>query len=244
MQWLLLRGLARESAHWGGLKSQLERSRPGEKFHTLDLPGTGLNNHLRAPHSIAETRAFIERASAELPRPLGLIGMSLGGMVALDWAQHQPRDCAALVIIGTSSGLSPAWRRLIPNNWPAIARLLLNVNIDRRERGILQLTSNLAIPAQLMEAWLEVQRVRPVSRANVIRQLYAASRFRPSPDAPAVPGLLLASYGDRLVDWRCSLTLAQTWQWPLRLHPSAGHDLPLDDPDWLIAQINHRFPTP
>ena len=42
---------------------------------------------------------------------------------------------------------------------------------------------------------------------------------------------------DRLVSPRCSQRLAAAWKVPLALHPSAGHDLPLDDPDWLLAQL-------
>lgn len=242
MDWLLLRGLARESAHWGGLIEQLRQARPGDRYHSLDLPGTGLNNHLRAPTSIAGNRAFVARATAHLPRPLGLIGMSLGGMVALDWAQQTPNPCAALVLIGTSSTHSYPWQRLKPANWAAIARLLLSRRISAREQGILRLTSNQPLTAAVAEAWLEIQRQRPVSRANVLRQLYAAAQFQPAPQAPAVPALLLASQGDRLVDWRCSQALAHAWHWPLALHPSAGHDLPLDDPQWLIGQISRRFP--
>ena len=49
--------------------------------------------------------------------------------------------------------------------------------------------------------------------------------------------LLLASRGDRLVHWKCSAALEQRWQWTLKLHPDAGHDLIIDDPDWIIHQL-------
>ena len=35
----------------------------------------------------------------------------------------------------------------------------------------------------------------------------------------------------------CSLRLASSWAVPLILHLHAGHDLPLDDPEWVIDQI-------
>lgn len=53
--------------------------------------------------------------------------------------------------------------------------------------------------------------------------------------------LLIASEQDRLVNVACSKTLASRWQIPLSLHPDAGHDLPLDDPDWLYEQIHHFY---
>jgi hypothetical protein len=41
---------------------------------------------------------------------------------------------------------------------------------------------------------------------------------------------------DVLVSPQCSATLAHRWQVELRIHPDAGHDLPLDDPAWVIQQ--------
>jgi hypothetical protein len=43
--------------------------------------------------------------------------------------------------------------------------------------------------------------------------------------------------GDKLVNPHCSRTLAQQWQAPLRAHDSAGHDLTLDEPDWVAQQV-------
>lgn len=242
MDWLLLRGLARESAHWGGLPERLRQARPQDRFHTLDLPGTGSHFGLEAPASIAGNRDFVIRETAHLPRPLTLLGLSMGAMVALDWAQHRPADCAGLVLINTSAGGSHAWQRLKARNWPLVAGLLLSPAVSFRERRILGLTSNRPLTGPVVDQWLDIQRQRPVSRRNVIRQLYAASAFTPLPQPPRVKALVLASRRDRLVDWRCSETLARSWNWPLRLHEDAGHDLPLDDPDWIIRQINDRFP--
>ncbi|PMZ18082.1 alpha/beta hydrolase, partial [Pseudomonas sp. FW306-02-F08-AA] len=35
----------------------------------------------------------------------------------------------------------------------------------------------------------------------------------------------------------CSQALAAAWNLPLVMHPFAGHDLPLDDPAWVVAQV-------
>lgn len=51
------------------------------------------------------------------------------------------------------------------------------------------------------------------------------------------PLLVLAGARDRLVDPRCSRRLAQAWGAEFRLHPGAGHDLPLDDGAWVAAQV-------
>jgi pimeloyl-ACP methyl ester carboxylesterase len=89
----------------------------------------------------------------------------------------------------------------------------------------------------VLSAWTQARQQRPVSAANALRQLLAAALYRVRKNPPGVPLLLLASEQDGLVDVRCSLAVAQRWGCPLRLHPWAGHDLPLDDPDWVIAQV-------
>ena len=76
----------------------------------------------------------------------------------------------------------------------------------------------------------------PVTRANVPRQLLAAARYR-APLTLATPTLLLASAQDQLVSVACSQALARYWQCALQIHPTAGHDLPLDDGDWVARQI-------
>jgi hypothetical protein len=42
-----------------------------------------------------------------------------------------------------------------------------------------------------------------------------------------------------LVNSRCSLAIADAWHCALALHPDAGHDLPLDAPQWVIEQVRH-----
>ncbi|WP_420538500.1 alpha/beta fold hydrolase [Marinobacter subterrani] len=60
---------------------------------------------------------------------------------------------------------------------------------------------------------------------------------RPPANPPKSLTLLLASRADRLVSSRCSSQLARLWGCDLVEHPWAGHDLPPDDPDWVLAQL-------
>jgi hypothetical protein len=76
-----------------------------------------------------------------------------------------------------------------------------------------------------------------VSRRNALLQLWAAARYRAPRARPLERLLLLASVGDGLVDTRCSLKLASIWDATIAVHPAAGHDLPLDDEAWVLAQI-------
>jgi pimeloyl-ACP methyl ester carboxylesterase len=98
-------------------------------------------------------------------------------------------------------------------------------------------TRLVAEPRTVIQAWLQWRRENPVSSRNALRQLLAAARYRAPQRSPFDRLLLLAGARDRLVDPRCSQTLASRWQARLTMHPTAGHDLPLDDEAWVLLQI-------
>ena len=81
------------------------------------------------------------------------------------------------------------------------------------------------------------RRENPVAIGNALRQLCAAARYRAPLVRPSPPLLVLSSLGDALVDSACSRQLAQRWQLDHAVHPSAGHDLPLDDGAWVVSQV-------
>jgi pimeloyl-ACP methyl ester carboxylesterase len=89
----------------------------------------------------------------------------------------------------------------------------------------------------VLPAWIAYRRDSPVARANAVRQLIAAARFRAPPAPPACPVLVLASAADRLVDVRCSRGLALAWRARYAEHPRAVHDLPLDDGPWVAQRV-------
>lgn len=244
MHWILLRGLTREHAHWGGFPELLQQAFPEHRFHTVDLPGTGVRYREDSPDGIGDIRKAVGEQVGHIPAPYSLLALSMGGMVALDWAQHaEPGEIQHLVLINTSSGFSPPWQRMRPGAWPRVLRLLARRELFHRERDLLHLTCNRAVSLDTVKHWYSIQRQRPVTFANARRQLTAAARYHPVPDRPLPDALVLASRGDRIVHWKCSRTLADRWQWTLRIHPDAGHDLPLDDPQWLIRQIHDWLPS-
>lgn len=240
--WVLLRGLAREAGHWGTLPSAWRlRLPPGDALVAIDLPGNGARWREAAPVTVA---GMAQAARAELARgphgpPYVLVALSLGAMVALHWAATCPGELRGCVLVNTSlRGLSPLWQRLRPRSWASLLGLLApGRSVLGRERAVLALTSNRPVAERTALAWAGLARERPVTRANVLRQLLAAARFRAPLLAQEVPLLLLASQRDRLVSVRCSRAAARAWGAPLREHPWAGHDLALDDPRWLVDQV-------
>jgi pimeloyl-ACP methyl ester carboxylesterase len=91
--------------------------------------------------------------------------------------------------------------------------------------------------AEVLDRWATLRRDDPVSPSNALRQLWAASRYKTHGDIPAPPMLILTSDKDELVDTRCSRALSAAWKASFAAHPVAGHDLPLDDREWVIAQV-------
>ena len=53
MNWLLLRGLARDKRHWGDFGSLFERRVQDSNVFMLDLPGMGTERHRDSPLSIS-----------------------------------------------------------------------------------------------------------------------------------------------------------------------------------------------
>lgn len=237
--WILLRGLTREGRHWGDFPRQLLEEMPDIRAVALDLPGSGEHHDLPSPTSLHDMaqQCRLDLRRLGLAPPYRVLAMSMGAMVAAAWAEQHPHELEACVMINTSFGaFSPLHHRMRPRAWPRILRLLLSSG-TRRERFIFDLTSNLGEPPpQLIEAWTAIRGSRPVSLRNALRQTIAAARFR-APSSIPVPTLILASASDGLVDARCSREIARRWSCPIAVHPSAGHDLPLDDGPWVARQI-------
>ena len=238
--WVLLRGLTRERRHWGGFPALLQAAFPGTAVLAPDLPGNGARWRERSPASVdalAEDLRATLRAEGHEP-PYRLLALSLGAMVAVAWAERHPQELASAVLLNTSlRPYSPFWQRLRPAAWPALLKIATG-DAEAREAAVLRLTAQRPPEAAaLLRDWTAWRRACPVSRANALRQLWAAASWR-APDAgPAAPLLLLAGARDALVDARCSQALARAWGVPLAIHPDAGHDLPLDAGPWVVERV-------
>ncbi len=237
--WLLLRGLMRETRHWGDFAERLSAA-AGVPVITLDLIGNGRRCAETSPLRVADMAADLDQQWRDTHGgPVQVFALSMGGMVATEWARQSPALITRLVLCNTSlRPFSRLTQRFQPQAWPSLMKMLLTRQAAGViEAGVLELTSgDPARHRSRLGDWARWRLERPVSTANVLRQLYAAARYH-ADQPPPVPTTILCSEGDRLVSSSCSKQLAAGWQRPLAVHPSAGHDLPLDDPDWVIKAL-------
>jgi pimeloyl-ACP methyl ester carboxylesterase len=247
--WILLRGLTREAAHWGPFPDQFAHALPGTQVVTLDLPGNGVFHRQASPWSVHGMAAACqqEMQRRRVAPPYSLLAMSLGAMVATEWAQLAPADIERCVLINTSfRPFSSFLQRLRPRNYARLLRLVVRPgDAAEQEATVLRLTSShVERHVNALRQWVAIRGQRPVSGSNAVRQLVAAARYRAPASAPCRSTLLLGSANDQLVHTRCSQAIATAWGCPLRLHPDAGHDLPLDDPEWVVEQVREWWGTP
>lgn len=239
---VLLRGLWREARHWGEFPGHLQQQFPGALISMPDIPGNGLRNQEISPDTIGGMTDAL-RQQVNLSQPVRLIALSMGGMIAIDWMTRYPTEIEAAVLINTSAKpLSPFYRRLRWTAYAHVLRLLFHSRAER-EADILRLTSNHhSQDGKLLESWRQWQRQNPVSPASARNQLLAAMKFSVTTQ-PNQPVLVVTSRADRLVDYRCSCKLAQTCNADYAEHEFAGHDLPLDEPEWLAKIIRQWIDT-
>lgn len=247
--WVFLRGLGREQRHWEAFP-EVFAATLGVRVHCLDLPGVGTECHRVAPTSIAATvddlRARWQPLAAAHPeRSWGIFGISLGGMVAQSWPVQYPGDFKRVVLVNTSAASHALpWERMsLSVARQALAAARSRSEADRQKR-ILKFTTRFVGDLDGVAArWAEYAAERPLKPGNFLRQLGAAMRFR-APAAIAAPTLVMVSEGDALAHPNNGRRLAAHYRAALAVHPSAGHDLPVDAPEWVCQTVSQWMASP
>jgi pimeloyl-ACP methyl ester carboxylesterase len=236
--WIFIRGLTRSSAHWGDFIAEFERAMPARVI-ALDLPGNGSLCSQLSPASVAEMAEAcrVQWLSMGEGGSVNILALSLGAMVATQWANQWPDEVQRLVLVSTSMRpLNPFWQRMRPTALWALLWTLAGASAIKLEQTILRVTANHPRYDVLL-AWCVERTRNPVSTRNGLRQLWAAARYRVPNKPPLARTLVLAGEMDRLVSVECTRALMQHWGCEGALHPTAGHDLTLDDGPWVIGEM-------
>ena len=243
MPFLLLRGLLREKRHWGPFPKILaERCHVDEsEVYSIDLPGIGASSDENFPLKIGEAVELLREKwqSLSAGSPPIVVSVSLGSMLAIEWAKRYPQDLKGLVICNTSaSNLSPITERISTFALKQFAQITQARTATQRESLILELVSrHFSKDVSKAEEW--AQWAPPVKSLihTGLRQLSVASRFQL--ESPiSVPSLAICSLYDRLLSPSATVKVANVLKAKLVYHYESGHDLPLDDPSWFADQIS------
>ncbi|MCG3864754.1 MULTISPECIES: alpha/beta hydrolase [unclassified Photobacterium] len=243
---ILLRGLFRDQFHWGTFCQTLKNHFPHSDIVCLDIAGNGARNDEKTPPSLKGIAQDLHE-HFHILRPqhqqADIIAISMGGMIALKWMAMFPNDIRKAILINTSTqSLSPFHQRLRWQRYADISQILWLPNLKQEEK-IIHLTSNKQWDSveliALSHQWANWKEQHPISCKNMFNQLNASREFT-LPNKLSQPIVLLTSQQDKLVNYQCSIALAHYWNLPINIHPTAGHDIPLDDPQW-VCEHAKRF---
>ncbi len=93
---LLIHGWGMHCGMWSGIAAQLAET---HCVYSVDLPGHGCSTRGPLPFTLD---AVVDELSAHFDAPLTVCGWSLGGQVALRWAQLQAAQIEKLVLVATT----------------------------------------------------------------------------------------------------------------------------------------------
>ncbi len=234
--WIFLRGLTRANIHWGDFKKKIQQQHPAAQIEFLEIPGNGMLHDQLTPVNAGEVVAHLREKSqiCRSGESFNLCGISLGGMVALKWAELYPEDVNSISLINCSlRQYSTFHQRLNPKHYKKIILALIMASPSEQEKIILKITSNRFVKnSHYLDEFSLFANAHPVTKSNFIRQLVLASLIRID-HVPLMPLKIICSSNDRLVDVKCSKNIHHNLGGKIFIHATAGHDLPLDEPDWL-----------
>lgn len=237
MNYVFIRGLARNKYHWYGFEKLFAHN---SDIIMLDIPGNGEFNKLDSKITIEENTEILREQFLKLKKngPYTLIGISLGGMIAIDWLNRFESDFERIIVINTSAkNLARPWQRF--NLKMAIAIPMLLFSSDKViESNILKQTLNKKkIDFELLHSALNLRQFK-TTKINFFKQLFSASKFIFPLNLNAEKLIVVYSENDRLVSSLSSKKIIELTNCRGIVHPSAGHDLPLDDAAWLFKTIS------
>ncbi len=241
-----LRGLARGNVHWGDFSDILKRQNNNSLFIPLEMAGNGERAIETSSMNPEDVIKDLRQQCKNRVKALGfddnvkvnLVALSLGGMIALKWAELFPEEVENVFVVNSSlKQLSPLSERLLPRNYLKIVKMILFDDIREREEGILRITSNYySLTKSHLPQFISSEKTHSFRVINFFRQLILAFRIRISiPLAARV--IIVCSQNDRLVSAKCSQAIAKVFNCEIHINNYAGHDLPLDDGEWLSQLI-------
>ncbi len=236
---LLINGLGASLEMWDGFVRQLS----GREVIALDLPGAGLSPPGRWPMRMASLARLIAGLQEQLGyATVDVLGYSLGGLLAQEFAHRSPDRVRRLVLVATTPGMpsvppSPLVTLMMLSPARYYDRRLARLIVPRIAGGVT------ARDQDVLRNGLEQRLAKPPSLTGYLHQLYAASGWTSHCWLHRLSQPTLVVHGDQdpvvpLVNARyLAHTIPQA-----RLHvvAGAGHLMLVDEPA-RTAPVIERF---
>lgn len=238
----LLMGLTRESANWGPtFVENIKKKLPNARIYFLDLPGAGKNLNAKAGsiHEMVDfMRDDVKDVLLKKDRKNIICATSLAGMVATEWTISYKDDFQGLVVINSSfKGICKGNERVSFQAKLVMLKVMFARSNKKRESLIVTINSNKPETYDSVStAWANIKEVRPMTKANMLRQTLAGMKYEPN-GKPELPLLIIGSKGDRMVCTTCIEKTHDAFGGTLIWNETSGHGLPADEPVWLTDQI-------
>lgn len=236
---ILLRGLSRQAGHWGDSLKAFQKAFPQSEILTPDLPGAGVNHQGQVPWGVKQFIPVLREQVQLNPGEKNIvIGLSLGGMCAMEWVKQFPEDFSGAVIMNSSFGdLSKPWERMSVRGLTHLALTRFKKGESQEAAVMKVISQNQKVHKKNVELALKLQEEQPIKLNSIVRQLLSAAFYRMGVEELPVPVLALGSMKDDLVSPDCTIQLGKKISCEVRLHSWAGHELDLDDAEWVCKQI-------
>jgi pimeloyl-ACP methyl ester carboxylesterase len=239
---LLLHGFGGAAWNWTALAPLLA----GRRVLIPDLPGHGGSSPLPAP-SLA---GFADAVAALVEEPVGVVGHSLGGVVALRLAERRPELVRGLVL-AAPAGISSSTRMaeltlglvgvLRPGRVAAarVERIVGSPRLKALVFGRFEVADSAALSEPAVRGFLQAMPLH----TDALGAGLALARDDPRRDLDRVqcPALVLFGGRDRQVPLADGFEYARRLRAPLRVIADCGHLLIGERPDVVARAVLERL---
>lgn len=207
---VLLHGFAMNAALFETLLPSLAQR---HRVHVVDLPGHGHSPPI-APFDLPSLAVAIDAAIDGADAPLAVLGWSLGGQIALQWARMRPGRVTRLLLVATTPSfvaradwthaMAPATLLRFGDELRVAYRLTLQRFLALQVQGS---EEGRAALAQLRSRLFERGAPSPAALADALDVLYRTD-LRPALAGIPMPSLVVGGDRDALVPLQATRELA------------------------------------